>query len=200
MSGFVIKSEERKSDNKYPKPDPGTHIARCVQMIDLGTYEDTRWDDSYPKREILLGFEFPAMDQGEHGPVMLWKRFTFSLNEKAALRKELKKWRGRDYTAEELAAGVDVSSVVGQPCQVSVEEWSNSQTGKSGVSISGLAKPMEGLDCPPQINKSIIWLIEDWDQETFDTFATHMQERILASDEAKARTASDPSDAADIPF
>lgn len=198
--GFVIKDEKKMTESNYPRPEAGTHIARCVQCIDVGTYEDTRWEDSYPKRELYYGFEFPAMDAGPEGPVMMWKRYTHSMNEKATLRKELKKWRGVDYTEQQLAEGVDVSAVVGQPCQVSVEEWSNATTGKSGVQISGLAKPMAGIECPPQVCTSLVWSVDDWNEEQFNALPAFIKDRILVSDEAKARTAGDGADSADIPF
>jgi hypothetical protein len=202
--GFVIKQEASQGESKYVKPEPGTHVARCVQMIELGTWEDKRWEDSYPKNEIVLGFEFPNIVSEESGPALMWKRVTWSLGERATLRKILKSWRGKDYTASELAHGVDVSAVVGQPCQITVEEWVNATTGKSGVQIGSIAKLMDGVTCPPQVSSTVMWSISDWDQETFDTFADHLKERILASDEAKARTASDPQDKVeasdDIPF
>ncbi len=45
------------------------------------------------------------------------KRYTASLHEKSTLAKDLKTWRGRAFTPDELK-GFDIEKVLGAPCQL----------------------------------------------------------------------------------
>jgi hypothetical protein len=107
---FVIK----KGSDFVPAPE-GVHAAVCVDVVDLGIVSGP-WGN---KHKLKIVFEIEAtMPSGERFTVH--QRYTVSLHEKAALRKDLKSWRGRDFTPEELD-GFDVEKCIGAPCQVIVE-------------------------------------------------------------------------------
>jgi len=94
--------------SNYPVPDEGLHSAVLVDAVNLGTLE-TPWG---PKEKVSLIFELQSTDEdGKH--FIVGKRFTRSLNEKAALRKFLEKWRGMKYTPAELQQGVDLENLIG---------------------------------------------------------------------------------------
>jgi hypothetical protein len=79
--GLVAKSS---GDGSYTLAPEGTHVARCVQMIDLGT----QWSEAYQKasHKVLIGWELPNEPNGDGGPVIVFRRYTVSLHEKAAMR------------------------------------------------------------------------------------------------------------------
>ena len=104
MSDLIITEDP----SNYPVPDEGLHSAVLVDAVNLGTLE-TPWG---PKEKVSLIFELQSTDEdGRH--FIVGKRFTRSLNEKAALRKFLEKWRGIKYTPAELQQGIDLGNLLG---------------------------------------------------------------------------------------
>lgn len=104
MMSIIIK----ETPDMYPVPDEGLHAAVCVDAVYLGELQSP-WG---PKHKVSLIFELQETDEeGNH--FIVGKRFTKSLNEKAALRKFLEKWRGEKYTPDELQKGVDLENLLG---------------------------------------------------------------------------------------
>lgn len=75
-------------------------------------------------------------------PFTVRKIYTASLHEKSNLHKDLKAWRGRPFTAEELA-GFDLEKVLGAPCQVLVQH-----TEKDGSVWANVAAVMKAAPGP----------------------------------------------------
>ena len=99
--------------NYTPAPE-GVHAAVCVDVADKGMVE-TEWGS---KHKCRIVWEIAApMDDGR--PFTIGKTYTVSLHEKSSLYKDLKGWRGRAFTADELR-GFDLENVVGKPCQLVV--------------------------------------------------------------------------------
>lgn len=104
----------KKSGNFTPAPE-GVHNAVCVDVVDLGVV-DGMWG-AQPK--IRLAWELEeTMPDGRR--FIASKRYTPSLHEKATLAKDLKSWRGRPFTAEELA-GFELDNVIGAPCKLVIQ-------------------------------------------------------------------------------
>ncbi len=97
-----------KGGGDFEPPPAGTHVARCVQVIDVGTQH---WTSAQygPKsgRKIRLTWELSnetkVFDEtkGEQ-PIFVSAEYTASLNEKSNLRKVLTSWRGKPFSDEEL--------------------------------------------------------------------------------------------------
>ena len=97
-----------------PAPE-GLHLAVCVDVVDLGQQE-TPWGG---RHKVLLVWEIAAhMEDGR--PYIVRKRYTSSLHEKSNLNHDLKAWRGRPFTPDELA-GFDIEKVLGVSCQVLIQ-------------------------------------------------------------------------------
>lgn len=117
----------RNESNFIPAPD-GVHNAVCVDVVDLGMVEGAFGT----KHKLKLVWEIEEkMDSGK--PFIVGKRYTVSLHEKSTLRKDLKSWRGRDFTAEELKE-FDLESVIGAPCQLVVVHSETEGTTYANVS------------------------------------------------------------------
>ncbi len=94
-----------------PAPD-GVHNAVCVDEIDLGVVPSTFG----PKHMLKIVWEIEElMENGKR--FLVSKRYSASLHEKSSLHKDLKSWRGKAFTSEELKA-FDLENVVGKPCQL----------------------------------------------------------------------------------
>ena len=171
-----------------PAPE-GTHVARCVQLIDLGT----QYSDFYKKsaHKILLGWELPNELQDDGKPFLVWRRYTLSLSDKSNLRKDLKSWRGREFTATELE-GFELRNVVDKACMISV---THSERDKSiYADVDAVMKLLKDMPVPDRISDLVVFDIDEFDQKVFDTFSENLQATINKSAEVTKR--NEPQEAA----
>lgn len=193
------------------KPVPqGAHMGRCHRVIDLGT-QDRVWQGQ-PKgavRKVMIAWElFGEEEDGtplkdEIGkPLVIAKRYTLSLAEKATLRADLQAWRGRAFTEDELA-GFDLQKLVGATAMINVTHTAKEGKTYSNVaSISPLPKAMRDA-MPAAINKPQYFEVTDPDMELFETFGEKMKELIRGCHEwkkpnAAAKASAAPGAVADI--
>ena len=108
-----------------PVPE-GPHPAICDMFVELGLQETTGKFGGKVQHKIYLRWQIPEHRLSYEkdgvkieGPMTIGAKFTLSLHEKAALRKILKGWRGRDFTPDELKK-FDVTTILGKPCLLSV--------------------------------------------------------------------------------
>jgi hypothetical protein len=174
------------SDNgntSFEQPPTGSHAARCIAIIDLGTQRSTYEGEAQIKRQVIVRWELPTelMTTGDFAgkPFTVSKFYTASLHEKSGLRKDLASWRGRDFTAEELK-GFDLKSVLGKACMLAV---GLSEKGKAKVtSVMGLPK---GMNVPSQVNPSVHFSLDanEFKDEVFEALPKGFKEMIVASPE-----------------
>ncbi len=161
----------------------GTHLARCIRLIDLGTQFGEYQGKPNQARKVVCSWELPnaTMATGEYAgkPFIVGKWYTASIGEKANLRKDLVNWRGRDFTEDELK-GFDVKKLLGVACLLSITA---NDKGKSRV--TGIMKPPPGTECPPQVNPSVYFSLErdEFNQAVFDGLAEFWQSEIKKSPE-----------------
>jgi hypothetical protein len=134
------------------------------------------------------------------------KFYTASLGEKANLRADLKNWRGRDFTDEELA-GFDAKNILGKPCMLSI-----TLNDKGKARVTGVMALPKGTAVPDQCNASIFLSLEpsDFKPEVFEALSEGYKKMIRVSPEyieltkpghAKQRTDGGIADMEDdIPF
>lgn len=204
-----------KGGSNRPLTPAGTHIARCIKLIDLGTQHDTYLGQPKILQKIRVYWELPeelAIFNDEKGeePYTISNEYTASLGEKAHLRHHLEAWRGRKFTADELK-GFDLKSIVGKPCMITVVH----QTSKDGTkvydkvtAVTALPKDQKTkkpMDVTAQINPTVIYDIEDGENEVFKGLPEFIQNTIRASEEftnpkAAGNTQQEPDSETDIPF
>ncbi len=104
----------RNESNFTPCPD-GVHNAVLVDVVDLGMC-DTQFG---PKHKLTLVWQVEEkMESGK--PFLVSKRYGASLHKRSTLRKDLKSWRGRDFTDEE-AKEFELDDLVGVNAQLVIE-------------------------------------------------------------------------------
>jgi len=102
-----------ESPDDYPLAPQGLWPCVIIDSVNLGELQ-TPWG---LKHKVSLVFELEEED--ENGKrYILGKRYTASLNEKANLRKDLERFRGKKFTVDELSEGVDLEELVGLSCQI----------------------------------------------------------------------------------
>lgn len=185
------------------KVPTGTHVGRCIALIDLGTTESKFGK----KRDVLIRWELPHEKQHDGEPFTIGQFYNQSLNEKSNLRAMLKSWRGRDFTEEELA-GFDPRKILGHTCMVGVIE-KRGESGDVRHVVGSVSAMPKGMEVPPQVNLSLYLSLEreEFNAAAFEALSDKTKERIRATPEwaalqntpAPAATAAGVTDE-DIPF
>jgi hypothetical protein len=89
-----------RAGTNFTAAPAGTHAAVCVDVIDHGILEVTYKNETRRQHKVSLVWQIDvAMADGK--PFLVRRRYTCSLNEKSALRKDLESWRGRAFTKTE---------------------------------------------------------------------------------------------------
>ena len=166
----------------FKSASPGTYVARCYRIVDIGTQHTIWVDEPKSRNQIIVFWELPtetAEFDGEIKPLSISKFYTTSLHEKSTLRRDLKAWRGRDFTEEEVA-GFDLQNIIGKPCILTI---ALSETGKTEV--SGVSPLMKGQTCPPQVNTSQAFWLDDYSDVQFDALSDGLKRLVQKSAEYK---------------
>lgn len=169
----------------------GSHIARCFSLIHYGHVPETDFNGNrVMMNKVRLSFELPNEtrvfdpEKGEQ-PMSISKEYTVSLGEKSNMRKDLEGWRGKSFTAEELA-GFDVLNIVGKPCLLNVIHKTSKSSGNNYAMISSISPLAKGMTCPDQINPTFIWDYDDhFDTSILEGLHEFFQEKIKSSQEYK---------------
>ena len=116
----------------------GTHQAVCVDVIDRGLMETAYGE----KRKVDVRWQVSEnMPDGK--PFLVQKRYTASLNEKARLRQDLESWRGKPFSAEELAQ-FDLDNLLGVNCLVNVVHHEDDK-GRTWANVMSIAPLLKGM-------------------------------------------------------
>ena len=158
-----LMATDKGGSSKFEPVPAGSHIARCVTVVDLGV-QQTPWGS---KEQVYLGFEVPGVratwsdkDGNEkEGPALIGVTWSISLYEEANLGKNLITWRGRPFTEEE-KKGFDLFNLLGVPCMISVTH-NVSQKGKTYANIGSIMGVPAGTEVPPQENESVGYTATD---------------------------------------
>jgi len=115
----MLTLKEASTAGDYELPPAGTHAARCHLVADLGTVESTFDGKTTASRKLLLGWTLAESRSTDGKPHTIFRRYTASLGQKAALRQMLESWRAKAFTPEELRA-FDVSRLAGVPAMLNI--------------------------------------------------------------------------------
>lgn len=175
------------SGNYEPCPS-GNFVARCISMVHIGTIEDEFQGEKKLLNKVRITWELPTetkvfKEENGEQPFVLSKEFTLSMNEKATLRKWLESWRGKIFTQEE-SEKFDVAVLVGKPCMLNVIHKAKTN-GDIRADIAAVSTMPKGLECPPQINPTIVFSVLDFNQNVFDSFPDFLKDKIKSSKEYK---------------
>lgn len=180
----------------FKRVPAGAYIGRCYSLIDLGTQLSSGQYGEKLQHKIQIGWELFGEDEqgqpltvevdGKEMPMTIKKSYTVSLHEKAALRKDLAAWRGRDFTDEE-AKAFDVSKLMGAYCMVNVT--TSESNGKTYSNVAGLT-PLPGAlknAKPAAVHSNQVFDLDDPDMKLFNAFHEKLQEVIKRSPEWAAK-------------
>lgn len=138
--------------NFEPAPE-GAFPAVCYRLIDLGTQQVTYQGQSKTVRQLYLSWELHGEGaQTEDGkPFTISKRYTFSMHEKATLRRHLESWRGKRFVDSDFGeGGFDLRNVLGAPCLLTIVH--KDREGKTYANIEAVSKLVAGMQKPEPVN------------------------------------------------
>ena len=142
----------------FEQPPVGTHPARCVRIIDIGTQKGEYQGKATFKRQVVIAWELSneLMTEGDYAgkPFMVSRFYTASLGEKANLRKDLVSWRGKEFSDQELT-GFDPRNILDKGCMVSLIE-----NDKGKIRVSSVMALPKGLKLADRINDLLYFSLE----------------------------------------
>lgn len=177
-------------NTEFEQPPIGNHIARCYQVVDLGTQKGEYQGVPNSNRKVSIRWELcnEFMTEGEAAgkPFSVGKIYTASIGEKATLRHHLESWRGKAFTPAELA-GFDAKKLLGAPCMVNV-----GMTDKGKAKVLSVAAIPKGMTAPPLVNAPIHFSLDNFDGVVFESLSKWTKGEIVKSPEyAKVFAVSD---------
>lgn len=176
------------SNNSTPREliPAGNYIARCYQMLEIGTITEVVMGKQKIQQKVRIGWELPLetkvfKEENGEQPLVISKEYTLSMNEKANLRLMLKSWRGKDFTEEE-AKAFDITKLLGVPCMLNViHKPSKSDPTKIYEEIAGITPVPKGITVPPQVNKTLLLQYDAFDRELFESLPDFIKTKIQSS-------------------
>lgn len=169
----------------------GNYIARCYQMIHIGTVTETIMGETKLLNKVRIGWELPTElkvfnpEKGEQ-PRVISKEYTLSLGDKANLRKMLASWRGQDFTGEE-AKSFDITKLLGKTCMLNIiHKPSKKDPSKIYEEIGSVSPVPKGMKCPEQYNPTLVLSYDDFNYTVYEALPDFIKDKVKSSEEFKA--------------
>lgn len=126
-------------------PKIGPQQAVCAFVEPIGKHKKVFNGKEEIKDKLIIIWELTErLQNGEYAGrrMMISKKYTMSLNDKANLRKDLEGWRSVPFTPEELKR-FNVASVVGANCIINVTRYDRTD-GNEGRNVGAIMPLMPG--------------------------------------------------------
>lgn len=163
----------RRPTKSYALAAPGTHAAVCVDVQNLGLVATAYG----AKHKVRLVWQLDTLDPDAGRRVEVARLYTLSLHERAALRQDLERWRGKKFTDAELDTGFDLEKLLGVNCQLEVSH----DLGDNGTTYANVDRVLPAVPGRPRLVALDFVRLKDRAQ-------------------ARGNGGSRPVDADDIPF
>lgn len=181
-----------KNTSTVSEPVPaGTHVARCYQMIEIGTVSEAfPGQDAKQVRKVRIGWELPEEtkvfnpEKGEQ-PFVISKEFSLSMHEKANLRKSLESWRGKGFSEDE-AKAFDITNLIGKPCLLNIIHKPSKDGSRVYSDIAGIMPLPKNMKCSPQVNPTVSLSYDDFDMGVYNSLPDFIKDKMKGSLEFQA--------------
>ena len=201
-----------KKEGDFKQVEPGTYVARCYSMIELGTIETEFNGEKKSAHRVLIHWELPTelevfREELGQQPYSVSKEYTLSMHEKSNLRRDLESWRGKTFTESECER-FDITKLLSKPCILNIiHEAGKKDASKKYVKVASVNKMMKGQECPEQINPSRILSFDEFNWDMFNSLPDWIKDKIKSSEEYQmieepetVNARSDNDDPKDLPF
>lgn len=174
------------------KPPAGSHIARCISIIDLGTqpHVNRHTGEKWAQRDVRIGFELPnELMSGTYKEELKGRPFGSSVTVKqslhpsAKLTKLMEGWKGSkmDDAAKQ---GFNPKTLLGKTCRLNLVEAGDF------VNIESISRLGKGDVCPAQVNPSVFFSLDEqeFDPAVLEKLPEMTRNKIKASPEYASLT------------
>jgi len=171
----------------FTPPPAGVFPAICYRFIDLGTQASTFQGQTKQQHKVMLSWEITdsevKMDDGR--PFTISQRYTWSMSDKATLRKSLESWRGKPFEEADFGPdGFDTRNLVGAPCMLSITRVE--KDGKTYANISAITKLPRQMPAGELTNEKVYFALDDFKAADLAKLSDSLQTIIKASPEYQA--------------
>ena len=153
--------DAKKGMGGGPLAPIGNHIARCYQIIDLGTQDDARYGNASHKIRFTweLCEEKRDFGKGKEEPYSVSMQVNFFFGRSSNFTRLFEGWKGGTFTDAELDA-FELKKLLGKPCMINVVHNTSGDRDYANVaSVSPL--PGKWKDrVPPLYNKPVYFETE----------------------------------------
>ena len=194
------------SGPKLPLPEEGSYAALCVMLVDIGIQHVKYKDAEKDVPQVVIVWEL-AGETVEIGndvvPRTVSKTYTLSLHDRSGLRKDLKSWRGREFTEEELLS-FNLCNILGAPCMIQIVH-NKTETGVY-ANIASIMSIPRGMQKPVAQTPLVAFDIDTAEEDELENLPNWLKEKVRTSETWIARNAGklseepDEENDEDIPF
>lgn len=180
---------------KVPPVEPGTYMAICVGVYDLGEQQTEFQGKTRYSNQMMFTFELSGVTievDGERKPRQLSRRFNVSTSKKSNLRRFLTSWRGKAFTDEEIRA-FDTDTLLGRTAMLQIV---HDESGEY-ANIDGVMQIPRGMPVPTTDSELYKFNLDAWDDKEFAALPEWVQETIKKSTQYQQLHA--PETAVDFP-
>jgi hypothetical protein len=167
------------TDFEFTPAPTGTHIARCIGIVDMGLQKVTFNNEVSWKHKVRFTFELPncLMTDGEMAgqPFTVSNNYTFSLHKRSMLRRDIEGWANKKLT-EETVATLDILKFLGRVCTLNIIH--NESGDRLYANIASISPKMDGMTCPPAVNPLTSFEISNHTPEQFAALPEWLRNKI----------------------
>lgn len=179
---------------QLPKPTEGGHfeltpagtfVGTCYRFIDLGTQQNEYMGEKKIRHTVMITWELTDELMQDGRPFSVSKTYSWSMHEKATLRKDLEAWRGRAFDDGDFEGpnAFDTRNLLGKSCMLTITHTAKGD--KTYSNISSIGKLMKGLQPSPMFNKAqYLALVPDrYDASIYGGLSDNLKAKIASSPE-----------------
>jgi len=189
----MIVTGSNSDRKKFEIAPAGNFLARLYRIIDLGTQMREYEGKVNMLRKAKFFWELHGEDAtgkalltSDGKPLIQSKEYTMLLSEKANLRRDLEAWRGKAFTEDELK-GFDLKNVLGQFCMVNISHREKGDMTYADLKgVSGVPAIYKKAGLPEGINTTLMFSLDKFDEQVFDSLSDNIKETIRKSPEYRA--------------
>lgn len=179
-------------------PPQGTHVARLINIIYLGTVKG-QFGENY---KVRLTWELPTethvFKEGEAPrPFVISREVSLSMGSKSSLRPIVEGIIGVSLKDEE-AYAFDIDDILGKECLVNIT-YDESESG-TYANVKTTSKILKGVVCPPAVNPLKILSYEKFDKEYFMSLPSFLKDKMEKTPEFKKLNGDTTVETEDVPF
>ncbi len=172
------------SAKAYDPIKEGAHLARCVNIIELGTTSYTWQGKEVSSNKVRIVFELPEekiiKEDKTETCALLSVEFSISMGPKANLRHFVENWIGASLFQNE-ANGFELTDLLDMTAIITVKHTKKGD--KTYVDIVSAAPLLKSMKCPEALHELKKLSYDNWNQAFFDTLPEFIRKKMEATPE-----------------